>query len=87
MLSDFAEWLVDLIYDATQDLFAALLDALLAVLEAIPVPSWLDVTDPFAAIDPGVVFFVDALQLPEGIAIILGAYVIRWIIRRLPVVG
>jgi hypothetical protein len=64
-----------------------LLDGLAAVLEAIPVPTWLEGVDVFAGIDPGVVYFAEALMIPEGIAIVLSAYVLRFVIRRLPFVG
>lgn len=87
MLSDFAEWLFDFVYDSAQDLFALLLEGVAAVLDAIPVPSWLAGADPFASLDAGVVFFAEAFQIPEGIAIILGAYFIRWLTRRVPIVG
>lgn len=87
MLSDFAQWLFDFVYDASQDLFALLLEGVAAVLDAIPVPSWLVGADPFASLDPGVVFFAEAFQIPAGISIILGAYLIRWLTRRVPVVG
>jgi hypothetical protein len=69
-------------------LWHELLTALLAVLSAIPVPAWLSgASAAFANIAPGVAFFLQAFEVPAGIAIVLGAYVIRFIIRRIPLIG
>lgn len=86
-LSEILAWLVDFVLWAAQSIYEGLLQAVAAVLDAIPVPSWLVGADPFADIDPGVVFFVEAFELPAGIAIILGAYFVRFLIRRIPIIG
>lgn len=86
-LSEILEWVVDFVVWAALSIYEMFLLAIAAIFDAIPVPAWLAGADPFAAIDPGVAFFIDAFQIPEGIAIILGAYVIRFLIRRIPVVG
>lgn len=86
-LGEILEWLVDFVLWAPLRIYQLLLEGLLAVLAAVPVPAWLSGADPFAAIDPGVVFFADALQIPEGISIVIGAYVLRFLVRRVPVVG
>lgn len=36
---------------------------------------------------PSVWFFLDLCQIPVGLPIVLGAYVTRFIIRRIPVIG
>ena len=64
-----------------------LLDTLAWLLEQIPVPSWLADADPFASLDPGVVYFAEAFEIPVGIAILIGAYVLRFVIRRIPLFG
>lgn len=80
-LLDFALWVPRMIWEA-------LLDGLASALEAIPVPEWLsESTGLFASIDPGIAYFADALMIPQGLGIILGAYVVRFLIRRIPVVG
>lgn len=86
-LGEILEWVVDFVVWAALTVYELFLEGVLAVLEAIPVPEWLSGADPFASIDPGVVFFIDALQVPEGIAIVLGAYLLRFLIRRIPVIG
>lgn len=86
-LEEILAWLLDVIIWAAETLWELVLSAVAAVLLAIPVPEWLVGASPFASLDPGVVFFAEAFELPEGIAIILGAYVIRFLIRRIPVIG
>jgi len=80
-------WIVDLVVWLPLKLWEMLSDALASVIEGIPVPAWLAGADPFSAIDPGIVYFTDPLLLPEGISIVIGATLIRFLIRRLPVVG
>lgn len=65
-----------------------IVDGAVALLSAIPVPEWLsEVGDLWASLPDPVLFFMQSLALPEGMAIIGVAYVTRFIIRRLPIVG
>jgi hypothetical protein len=69
-------------------LWHELLTALAAVLSGIPVPAWLaGAAAAFSAVPPGVAFFLNAFEVPAGISIILGAYTIRFVIRRVPLIG
>lgn len=87
-LSSFAEWLLDLLLFIPRKVFELFMDAAAAAIEAIPVPDWVSsASSGLSNIPPGVVFFADFLQLPAGIAIILSAYGIRFLIRRIPVIG
>lgn len=86
-LGEILAWLLEAVEWAFHWLYELALLGLASVINAIPVPSWLVGADPFGTIDPGIAWALEALQLPEGIAIILGAYLIRFLIRRLPIVG
>lgn len=80
-LYDFALWLIRKIWEEVAN-------AIATAFEALPAPDFLqDVSGAFMSIDPGVMFFADVLQLPEGTAIVVSAYTGRFIIRRLPVIG
>jgi hypothetical protein len=69
-------------------LWHELLTALVAVLSAIPVPAWLSgASAAVGNIPPGAAFFLQAFQLPAGLSIVVGAFTIRFVIRRLPVIG
>lgn len=41
----------------------------------------------FSALAPGVWFFLDFFQLGLGVPLLISAYVARFLIRRLPVIG
>lgn len=86
-LEEFFSWLLDLLLWIPMKLWELISDGLALVIEAIPVPAWLDVSDPFASIDPGIVYFADGFMLTEGIGIVLSAYLVRFLIRRIPIVG
>lgn len=82
------QWLVSWVEFAAEWVWNELMGAFLAVLNAIPVPQWLtDAPMVVGSIPSSVAFFMAALQVPSGLSIILGAYVIRFIIRRIPLIG
>lgn len=69
-------------------LWAQLLGALIAVLNVIPVPSWLSgAPNVIGSVPAGVAFFLQAFEVPSGLAIVLGALTIRFFIRRIPLIG
>lgn len=90
-LIDFLEqilgWLEEYLIEWPKKIFEAIVDGLVQVLEAIPVPEWLTGVEILGGLDPGIAYFAEALMLSEGLAIILGAYVLRFLIRRIPVIG
>lgn len=82
------KWVVEGILDVLEQLLGLVLDALATILSAIPVPTWVSTAQSaWNAIDGSVWFFLDPFQVPEGIAIIMSAYGIRFLIRRLPIFG
>lgn len=44
-------------------------------------------TNAFAALPPGVWYFLDAFRLDVGAPLVISAFVAHFIIRRLPVIG
>ena len=69
-------------------LFSELVDACVAALNAIPVPGWLDsVGGLWAGIPSGVWWFASVAQFGFGMAVIGSALTLRFIIRRLPIIG
>lgn len=86
-LGEILLWLLDVLLWAPKKLYELICDGLASVIEAIPAPSWLTGANPFASIDPGIVYFGEALQLGEGVTIILSAYLLRFVIRRIPLIG
>ena len=91
-LIDFLEsiltWLKDLLLWLPRKLTELVLDGLAALIEAIPVPDFLSSAPGFlGGIDPTLVFFLNGFAFAEGLTIIFSAYVLRFLIRRLPIVG
>lgn len=101
ILSDFAAWLWDKvlvvlqwIIDLVESVWLFLLEHVLRFIAwlfgMIPLPDWLSAAQLeglWAGLPGGVLFFADAMQIPEGVAMVLGAYALRFFVRRLPVVG
>lgn len=87
-LEDVLVWLKELLLWIPLKVWDGLLDALAGVVEAIPVPSFMENLDSFfASIPSGVAFFLGGLNLGTCVSMIIAAYVIRFLIRRLPVIG
>lgn len=89
-MTKFAEWLIGLIksfftglFDFVKDVFIAILDLLLsgvlALISAIPVPSFLSggLNSALNAIGPDVWFFAGHFHLPECMAILGAAVTFR----------
>lgn len=45
------------------------------------------ISSAFASINPSVWYFFDLANLSSGVSIIIGAYSIRFIVRRIPFIG
>lgn len=89
MLNDFAQWLLDLLLWVPRQVFSAIVAAFAALLNAIPVPDFVaDLGPAFTSLFAGTTgYFLDLMQLPYGIGVVSSAYVLRFLIRRIPVIG
>lgn len=82
------EWLKDLVEYAALHVWKLLLDGFASVIEAIPVPSFFSQAgDLMGSIPATVIYWVSFLQADFGIPLVLGAYLLRWVIRRIPLIG
>jgi hypothetical protein len=80
-LLSIAVWFIDKAWDL-------ITTGLGLVLQAIPVPEWLSSAgDVVGAMPPGVAYLAQAFMIPQGVAILVGAYTIRFVIRRIPLIG
>jgi hypothetical protein len=85
---DSLSWIVDFIKDFPLWLFQKFAEGIVAFFQAIPVPSFFaSASSAFASVPSGVVFFAQAFQIGPGIAMILSAYILRFVIRRIPFIG
>lgn len=81
-------WLLGFVDWILIEVFHVLCTAVLAVISAIPVPSFFSgAAGLMAALPAGVVFFAQAAQISNGLAILMSAIGLRFLIRRLPFVG
>jgi len=67
-------------------LWESILGAFVTVLELIPAPDWATNVGSLQ-IPEGVAWFVSAFELPFGAAVMVSAWTIRFLIRRIPVIG
>ncbi|MBP0049846.1 hypothetical protein H9C73_14025 [Marinobacterium sp. AK62] len=79
-------------YDTLEHWFKEMLywlfDVLASLLEELPVPEFFnDASGAFSSIPPSVAFYLAPMELELGLSIILGAYVLRFVIRRIPIIG
>lgn len=87
-LGNMLEWLIEFVTWCLVKVLLLIFEGLLYVLNAIPVPDFMtDLDGNIAGIDPGVLYFVQPLQLGTGITWLVSAYLLRFLIRRLPVIG
>ena len=80
--------LVDFFLFIPRRLFELMLDGIIALLEWIPVPDWILAIPGYFAVAADTLswgFYVFNFVL--GLTIIISAYVLRFFIRRIPVVG
>ena len=88
MLEDFAEWLKDLLLWLPQKLWELLLDGLAFVVEKIPVPDFVSSAQGYLNGVPGnVVWLLNLFAVPEGLAMVMSALVLRFVLRRIPLIG
>ena len=81
-------WIVEFVLWCVVKLFLMLGDALLYVLELVPVPDWLTAAGTNLGLVPGDVwYFLEPFHFGTGLSWMLGALLLRFMIRRLPVIG
>jgi len=82
------QWFKDLVEYALLHIWKLLLDGLAAVIEAIPVPSFFgQAGDLLAAVPASVIYWASFFSADFGIPLVLGAYLLRWLLRRIPFIG
>jgi hypothetical protein len=72
--------------DGVMWILETILYALVLLLELIPVPSWATNVGSLNLPD-GVAWFASAFELPFGAAVMTSAWIIRFLVRRIPVIG
>ncbi len=82
------KWLADEIRLMLLSLVDSFMQGVASLLALIPMPNWaLNLGSVVASIPESVWFYAKVLELPTGATIVAAALGIRFLIRRLPVVG
>lgn len=85
-LNDAIAWLIDLLLWLPLKLYELLLSGLAAILNALPVPSWAADLN-LDWIPSGMAYWLGPFQVGFGLTCITSAYLLRFLIRRIPVIG
>jgi len=87
-LQDAFNWVVDFILGFPDYLFSLLVDGVVGFFNWLPVPSFFSAAaSAFSSVPDEVVFFAQAFRIGEGVTLVLGAYLLRFILRRIPIIG
>lgn len=88
MLSDFAEWLKELFLWLPLKIWEMLLEALAGVFEAIPVPDFINTAQGYmSGIGGNVLWMLSLFAVPEGLTMVMSALLLRFLVRRIPLIG
>ncbi|MBE0507898.1 MAG: hypothetical protein IBX50_14495 [Marinospirillum sp.] len=84
-VQDLVQWFFDgLEYLFIELILSPVLNALASLLESIPLPDWFT----HGTVSVGSAgYFIAMAEVPAGITMIISAYTIRFLIRRIPVIG
>ncbi len=85
-MSDFLNWLSDEIKAIALSIFDKIMSALSSLINAIPAPSFLTDLQP-VVIPNDYAYFINTLNLDYGLTVVIAAFTLRFIVRRLPFIG
>jgi len=87
-LSQILEWFWQLVTFLPKLLWEYIGDAVVTYIEEIPVPSWMQNSSSLGSvITPEMAYFMQGFALSEGLAIIGSALLLRFLVRRIPIIG
>lgn len=87
-LNDAYDSIIQFFKDLPEWIFSKFADALIAFYQKIPVPEFFNsAANAFSNIPAEVVYFAQPFQITYGITVVLGAYLLRFITRRIPIIG
>lgn len=82
------EWLLEALLWILSKAWQLLLEGLAALLESIPVPGFMQDAGSFWGNIPGsIVYFFQFFAVAEGMAMIGAALALRFLLRRIPLIG
>ena len=85
-VTDFLEWLVDFLLYVPKKVFELMMAALGDFLKNLPVPDFFNNVS-WGVLDSGVAWFASVAQFEIGIPMVFGALLLRFLLRRIPLIG
>jgi len=85
-IDDILIWISNELKAIFINIYGSIMMAFAALIEAIPVPDFLQDLQA-VSLPPGVLYFLDIFLVPQGAGIVTTALVLRFLIRRIPFVG
>ncbi|MCQ4306354.1 hypothetical protein [Stutzerimonas frequens] len=86
--NEFFSFLFEAIRAGISEIFVHIQGWAWSVIYSLPVPDFIvSAKDALQGIPPSVLFFTSACQVGPGLTMIIGAYVLRFLIRRIPIIG
>lgn len=81
-------WLFALIDKLPLHIWTLVLGGIQAAVNAIPVPAFFaDAGNYVANMPPLVAYISDGFEIPYGLGVITLAFFLRWVLRRIPLIG
>ena len=85
-MTDFIKWLADELEAIYYSIINGLLDGITGLIGLVPVPDFL-LNMPSYTLPADVSYWVQPLMIEQGLIIVSGAYIARFILRRIPFIG
>lgn len=88
LLKELINWLAEYLLWLPRSLYELATDGLASFIEAIPAPEFMSNLGSWVSgIDPAIAYFGAPLQLGTGMTFVVLAWVLRFAIRRIPLIG
>jgi sulfite exporter TauE/SafE len=88
LYTDSLAWVLELFEWIPKRIFEGVMDAAATVVESIPAPDFVaQAGNYFGNIPTTIVFFFQFFAIGQGIAMITSALLLRFILRRIPLIG
>lgn len=87
-LGDAFDALIEFLMNLPAWVFSKLAEGIVSFFESIPVPDFFaTAANAFGSVPSEVVYFAETFQIGTGVTMVLGAYLLRFILRRIPFIG
>lgn len=87
-LASALQWLFNFVVGIPLHVFSLLLSGLAAMFNAIPAPSFFAQASGWIGnMPPLLAFLLSSLHIADGVGILVAAYTLRFLIRRIPFIG